>query len=201
MSVDPSIKLLQERAWAYLEQHLDKVYTYHNAAHAMEVCAAVEEFAPECNFTIFDLDALRLAAIFHDFGYLEASDNNESLALPYLNEFASACGIDRKLIEHAGTLIMETSFPYCPRSAAGKLLCDADIEYIGRSVFFRQAELFRLELTLQGKSFTDLEWWQYELDFLMQNDFYTPICRRNRDAGKLENTELVRQRIKAWQGS
>ena len=46
MSVDPSIKLLQERAWAYLEQHLDKVYTYHNAAHAMEVCAAVEEQKP-----------------------------------------------------------------------------------------------------------------------------------------------------------
>lgn len=199
MLSDQVIKSLRQQALDYLKKNLDKGYTYHNADHARDVCAAVEEFAPDADCTIFDLEALRLAAVFHDFGYLESAVDNEILALPYLRRFSSQYDIAGDLIERAGELILESSFPYCPKTAAGKLLCDADIEYIGRPVFWHQAELFRKELTLQGKSFTEEQWWQYELEFLLQNEFYSAACRRCRGEGRLDNIAQVRQRIGTFQ--
>ena len=74
---DLVIDELQSAALDYLEKHLDKHYTYHNVIHTVEVCDAVKVFAESSDWEQSVYTALRIAAIFHDFGYLERSNNYE----------------------------------------------------------------------------------------------------------------------------
>ena len=194
---DSLIDEVQYAALSYLEAHLDKRYTYHNAAHTLNVCNAVKLFAENLCLPPETYCSLRIAAIFHDFGYLEQSFDNEKLALPYLEEFGRKFDIDKKFLLHANDLILETVFPYTPLTPAGSLLCDADIEYIGRECFFEYAGLFREELAGDGIVYTDEQWWSLETDFLQENKFFTPICRSLRNVGRLSNLRIAQEHLLA----
>ena len=189
---DSVIEELQRAAAGFLEKHLERCYTYHNAAHTLEVCAAAKLFAELSGVPQDTRFALRIAAIFHDFGYLVRSFDNEQLAWPYIQDFGKRFGIDQNILLAANSMILETVFPYAPTTWGGKLLCDADVEYIGREVFFTQAAHFREELSAGNVVYTDKEWWSLELDFLQKNSFFTPVCQRLRNSGRLSNLKKVR---------
>lgn len=195
MSDNLTIANLQETALLYLEKNLDKHYTYHNALHTREVCAAAMEFAGCAMLNPAECQALHLAAIFHDFGYLVSSHDNEALALPYLQDFGQRFNISADLIARAHRLILETVFPYHPVSEAGKLLCDADIEYSGRPCFLSKAELFRQELAAENIIFEDREFLTLEIKFLEENSFFTDICKNLRRRGQLENLQKLRDML------
>ena len=184
---DSVIDELQSKALSVLECTLDKHYTYHNAAHTREVCDAVKLFTANSILPSATLTALRIAAIFHDFGYLVRSYDNELLALPYIKDFGREFGIEESVLMEAHDLISETVFPYAPVTPAGMILCDADIEYIGRKDFFVQAELFRQELSAEGVVYTDEQWWSLEVKFLQENCFFTPVCRNLRNSIRMQN--------------
>lgn len=188
---DSVIDKLQDEALSYLAGHLDKRYSYHNAQHTLEVCNGVKLFADQCDLPRSDYSALRIASIFHDFGYLERDYDNEKLAFPYMEDFGRRFNIPQQLLILADKLIMETAFPYFPVTPAGKLLCDADIEYIGRECFLTKAELFRQELAAGGVVYTDEQWWKLEMEFLQKNHFFTDVCRKLRDAGRVINIGKV----------
>lgn len=188
---DSLVDELQIAALSYLAEHLHKRYTYHNADHTLNVCNAVKLFAEKSTLSPGTTLALRIAAVFHDFGYLQQSFDNEKLALPYLKEFGDRFKIDEPILQQSGDLILETTFPYAPVTPAGKLLCDADIEYIGREEFFQQAELFRRELAADNIVYTDKQWWTMEIEFLQTNTFFTPVCQGLRNAGRLSNLQTA----------
>ena len=188
---DLIIDELQSAALEYLGKHLDKHYTYHNVGHTLEVCSAVKLFAENSNLASDVYYALRIAAVFHDFGYLESSSDNEKLALPYIEDFGRRWNIAGDILRAAYNMVLETVFPYQPASLAGQILCDADVEYIGRDSFLKKAELFRRDLAGEGMVFTEREWWKFELNFLQSNMFFSPACRSLRDAGRLRNLEKV----------
>lgn len=187
------IDKLQDEALSYLGENLDKHYTYHNAEHSLEVCNAVKLFTEKSDLPDFTIAALRIAAIFHDFGYLIRSNENEALAWEYIQEFGSRSNIDRKYLLAAHELILETVYPYKPQTPAGEILCDADIEYIGREGFVEKALLFRRELASEGTVFSDQQWWILELDFLKENTFFSSICKKMRTPGRLSNLEKARE--------
>ena len=119
------------------------------------------------------------------------------LALPFMMKFCKKYGVEENVSHRAGELIMETAFPYHPVSAAGELLCDADIEYIGRVCFFEKAGLFRQEMAALNHIYSDQQWWKLELDFLQNNQFFTAVCREKRSAGRLANIAKVKALLAA----
>ncbi len=195
MREDFSINDLRTVALDYLQMHLPKVYTYHNAEHSRDVCAALDEFIKIAPVADENILPLQIAGIFHDFGYIEKPYDNESLALPYIKKFAVQFGLAESTVNQAHELIMETVFPYHPHSVEGELLCDADIEYIGRADFIEKALRFRQELAGCGQTFSDREWWSMELQFLQDNTFFTPAVRSLREDGRQRNLQLVQQRL------
>lgn len=197
MARDFCIKTLQEAALSYLAEHLDRRYSYHNAVHSQDVCAALEEFLQSTAdpFEPSEREALQIAAIFHDFGYLVRPDENEICCREYVQMFGKEFALPPALQVRAMELIMETAFPYRPISAAGKLLCDADIEYIGRDIFWQRAADFRQELAAQGQVMTDLQWYCREVEFLRSNAFFTDTANRLRGALRMENLRQAEARL------
>lgn len=186
------------QALDFLTAGLPEVYAYHNALHTQDVCESLFEIAPTLALPESEIDALITAGVFHDFGYLDSYLDNEALALPYMKKFCQKAGIAETVVHRANELILETSYPYFPVSETGKLLCDADIEYIGRSFeyFISRADHLRHELAnVENLRFSDHQWIAAEVDFLQKNSFFSPVFRELRDAGRLSNLSLLKLKL------
>ena len=186
------------QALDFLTAGLPEIYTYHNALHTQDVCEALFEITPDLPLPTSEIDALLTAGVFHDFGYLDSYLDNEALALPYMSMFCKKAGIEETVVLRAHELILETRYPYHPVSEAGKLLCDADIEYIGRSFeyFISRADNLRYELAnAENLHFSDRQWFEAEVDFLQKNSFFSPVFRELRNAGRVSNLSQLKLKL------
>lgn len=194
---EEQILALKNSALAVLKARLPSCCTYHNSAHAERVFRAAEKLGRLEGLSPVELEDLRLAAVFHDFGYIESMFDNEKLAAKYMFEVGTPYGIDGARAERLAALVRETAYPYAPQSRLGKILCDADIEYVGDRDFEHQADCFRMELARQGKEFSDREWYEFEIRFLEGISFFTATGRQLYEAGRTNNLAALRNRLAA----
>lgn len=103
--------------WAEPHRH------YHDLAHLTAVLDAVHDLAGHAR----DLDAVRLAAWYHDAVYTGADDDEEKSARLAETEL-SALGLPADLIAETARLVRLTaSHDPAPGDSNGETLCDADL--------------------------------------------------------------------------
>ena len=88
---------------------------------------------------------------------------------------------------------MTTVIPQQPsQDILEKIICDADLSYLGTDSFFEKADLFRKELAGEDIVYTDRDWLKFELDFMEKHAYFTEAARKLRGPGKSRNTEKLR---------
>ncbi|TCO48667.1 putative metal-dependent HD superfamily phosphohydrolase [Kribbella antiqua] len=110
----------------YAEQHRH----YHDQQHLTEVLETVDELAGQAD----DVDAVRLAAWFHDAIYDPQADpgENEELSAQLAELELAAYGVDADRVDEVGRLVRLTAKHDCePDDANGAVLCDADLRILG----------------------------------------------------------------------
>lgn len=176
-----------------LEETLPDILTYHNAAHTREVIAACKEFATAENVKGDDLAILLTAAAMHDTGFLTQYKKNEVLACAFAEKELPQFGCDESEISKICRIIMATSIPQKPsQDILEKIICDADLSYLGTESFFEKADLLRKELAFQDITYTDKDWLKFELDFMETHSYFTEAARTLRGPDKTRNTEKLR---------
>lgn len=162
----------------------DRLY-YHSPEHTLDVLEKAEFLGNYENLTQRELLLLRLAALFHDTGFaLSAEDHEENscrFAEPYLNQLQLST--DEK--EEVRKAIIATRLPQTPQNRIGEILCDADLDYLGRDDFFPIAELLFRELQAGGKISTIEQWNNIQIAFLRQHRYFTEFSQINREPVKL----------------
>ena len=192
MRYDEIKKHLLER----LEAELPDGLFYHGVSHTLDVLRAVEEIARREGVTdTEELVLLKAAALFHDAGYIVQYENNEPVGADMAKSVLPEFGCSEEDAEKVAELILATAIPQNPRSHWAEILCDADLDYLGRDDFFPIADALRRELAFHGKSFSDDEWTHFELDFLKGHKYFTASERDLRDSGKKRNLEVLRGRL------
>lgn len=177
-----------------LEDTLPDILTYHNAAHTREVVAACREFAAVEDIEGNDLTLLLTAACLHDTGFLVQYKKNEQLACAFAEKELPRFGYAAKEIDMICRIIMATVIPQHPsQDILEKIICDADLSYLGTDSFFEKAGLFRKELAFQDIIYTDNDWLRFELDFMEKHSYFTGAARTLRGPGKMKNTEKLRE--------
>ena len=132
------------------------------------------------------------AALFHDAGMLINYKDHEiasvDIARNVLPDFSYSSGE----IADICSLIMVTKLPQRPESYEGQLLCDADMDNLGREDFFIQSFRLKLELELNGIATSSLKMWLSNLvQFLEDHKYYTKSAIEQRQQKKVKNlTEL-----------
>ena len=86
-------------------------------------------------------------------------------------------------VERVRSLIEATVFPCRPRTPGEEILCDADIEYLGRDAYEENAGRFRRELANTGRVFSDGDWRDFQDGFLSRVTFFSPAGRALRLPG------------------
>jgi predicted metal-dependent HD superfamily phosphohydrolase len=94
-------------------------------------------------------------------------------------------------------LIHATEIPHKPINKLQEIICDADLDYLGRSDFERIADNLRKELTEMGKITSRKEWDAIQVNFLKQHQFFTTTAIESRQKKKQENLQVVMDRLAA----
>lgn len=103
---------------------------YHTLAHIAHVLADIERAAP--TLTAVDVNAVRLAAWFHDAVYDSRANDNEERSAEYACETLRQFGLSDEMTARVRQLILATKTHQAPDGAAAcQLLLDADLAILG----------------------------------------------------------------------
>ena len=141
-----------------LENELPKNLAYHNLAHTKEVHEAAMRIGKEENITEKEMELLRIAALYHDSGWIYNGVGHEAISCEIVRKHLPDYGFNTDQIESICTIIMATKLPYTPENILQKIIMDADLDYLGTDTFFPRAESLRQELVSLGKLAEGADW-------------------------------------------
>ncbi|MFD2160897.1 Pycsar system effector family protein [Paradesertivirga mongoliensis] len=194
-NANPIIKSAEEYVFNLFKEKLPPDHVYHNYKHTFQTVKACKDLADAYNLTSRDLEILLLAAIFHDTGYIETYQGHEETSIRIFNEFING---DYPLedIKKVEELILSTKAGAVPDGTLQEILHDADYINIGKKKFIQRAELLRIEWErLLNKTYSDLEWAEIQLNFLISTNFVTEEAIVKLDDQREANIRIQRERI------
>ncbi|MBC7912724.1 MAG: HD domain-containing protein [Pyrinomonadaceae bacterium] len=194
-NANPIIKSAEEYIFNLFKDKLPPDHVYHNYKHTYQTIKACKDIASTYNLTSRELEILLLAAIFHDTGYIETYQGHEEISIKFFNEFING---DYPLedIKKVEELILSTKAGNKPDGTLQEILHDADYINIGKKKFFQRAELLRIEWErLLNKTYTDLEWAEIQLNFLISTNFVTEEAIVKLDDQREVNIRMQREKI------
>jgi uncharacterized protein len=175
-----------------LENQLPKHLYYHNPPHTVDVVQAAESIARQNNLDASDIQLVRTAALFHDTGLTITYKGHEEASIDLANKYLPGFGYEEHQIDTIARLIMATKMPQSPTCKLSEVLCDADLDYLGRPDYFAVSHRLRLEW-IYAMHYDDslLNWYLMQHDFLTHHNYFTATSRQNRNEGKKVNLGLI----------
>ncbi|NBX80306.1 MAG: guanylate cyclase, partial [Flavobacteriales bacterium] len=134
-----------------LQKNLSPKLYYHSINHTKDVVKAVERIALLEGVTDEGLFLLKTAAILHDAGFIERYEHNEPIGARMATEILPKYGYSEQHIKTIVELIHVTEIPHKPINKLQEIICDADLDYLGREDFEEIADRLRKELREMGK--------------------------------------------------
>ena len=174
---------------------LNVKYLYHDSRHTEDVIRQCQEIAYRESVTSEEIDLLKLAALYHDLGFLVQRANHEAAGVEIFLHEAADSEISSEDKEHIARLIMVTKIPQQPKSLLEAIICDADLDYLGREDFPAIAEFLYLELKSCGEMSDRTRWDELQLSFLQAHQYKTDSSRKLRNNGLENNLLFVRRRL------
>jgi predicted metal-dependent HD superfamily phosphohydrolase len=154
------------------------------------------EIAERENITKHDTRLLAVAAVYHDSGYLVQSDGHELISCDIVRQYLPKFQYTPQEINTICELIIATQIPQEPKSILEEILCDADMDYLGREDFFPTGRLLFEELINLGKISNEIEWNDLQRNFLNQHRYFTETSKNRRDVFKQQNVAMLENKEK-----
>jgi ligand-binding sensor domain-containing protein/class 3 adenylate cyclase/predicted metal-dependent HD superfamily phosphohydrolase len=178
-----------------LERGLSPMLHYHSIAHTKDVVRAVERYALLEGVTDEGLFLLKSAATYHDAGFVESYEKNEPIGARMAEEILPKYGYSEQHINQIKDLIFVTQIPHQPKNKLEEIICDADLDYLGRDDFHEIADKLRRELKEHGKIDSDRKWDEMQVAFLNMHKYFTQTAIASRQEKKAQNLKEVMERL------
>ncbi len=182
--------------FALFKEKLSKKLVYHNYKHTFEVVKEARQLSEGYHLSEEELEILLLAAWFHDTGYVSTYEGHEDESVEVATTFLREEGYAEESITQVARCIMATKHGQLTHHILEDILVDADIANIGKETFFATAELLRVEWEIfMNRTFSDLEWAQFQLDFLLSVSFRTQTAQAKYSKQLSKNIQAQRNHL------
>ncbi|HOK99563.1 MAG TPA: adenylate/guanylate cyclase domain-containing protein [Bacteroidales bacterium] len=186
---------LQEIILDRLEKELPPYLYYHNVKHTVDVITEVELIGWGEGVSDEEILLLKTAALFHDSGHIISYDNHEYFGTVLAREYLPKFNYTNEQIEIICELIMATKLPPKPKNLLEKIMCDADLDYLGRSDFIPVSNTLYRELKEQNKIGSLNDWNKLQLKFISGHQYFTQTALSLREVNKQKQIERIMQLI------
>ncbi|MBU0898744.1 MAG: hypothetical protein KKB03_03930 [Nanoarchaeota archaeon] len=161
---------------------------YHNFEHMQDVSnlcgihGKLERVSPDKIFL------LKSAGFVHDLIYVPGSKHNEETTVITIKDInmLPKIGYSKGEINFISRMIMATKNPTNPRDIYEMIICDSDLDHLGRDDFPEKSELLRIE-----NGVDEATWYgESQPEFLKDFSFYTNSAKKLRGAKLEENKKI-----------
>nr|WP_319399714.1 adenylate/guanylate cyclase domain-containing protein [uncultured Carboxylicivirga sp.] len=184
---------LQEEVLDIMEQNLPTTLYYHNIKHTIDVITEVELIGWAENLSEEEILTLKLAGLFHDSGHTRSYKDHELHGTHIAREILGNYNYPEDLIEKVCDLIMSTQFPPAPKNLMEQVICDSDLDYLGRSDFIPVSNNLYRELKERDMIGTLDEWNQMQLKFITKHQYFTETARSLREVKKQKQIDRLEE--------
>ena len=180
-----------------LKQELPNDLYYHGPHHTLDVIDSAERIGKSEGLNEEEIMLIKLAALFHDSGFLNKYQNNEVEGAKFAKEFLPKYGFTDQQVDLVEGMILATVIPQKPTNHLEEIICDADLDYLGRSKeeFDKISDSLAKELVKYKFLKTTSDWDPIQVKFLESHRYFTDTCKKDRRSGKIERLREIHDRI------
>ncbi len=143
----PNVDAAIDYALGRLERELSPRLYYHSVKHTRDdVLPAVTRLASVEGIASESLLLLRVAAAYHDIGFIEQYVDHEAIGIRIARTTLPRFGFSAYHVRLVAGMIPATRLPQAPTNLLEALLADADLDSLGRDDFFATSLALRAEL-------------------------------------------------------
>ena len=176
---------VKEKIFNELDEKLSKDLYYHGPHHTKDVLEASIRLAELEKIGQEDTLLIKTAAVLHDLGFINVYKEHEQEGIRLSKEILPEYGYSPEQIEKICGMIAATKVPQNPKNHLEKIICDADLDYLGRSDFSPISDTLFEELKARGIVEEVDKWNQMQLKFLNSHTYFTSSSIKTRNKNKL----------------
>lgn len=179
-----------------LSQNLPPTLYYHGVMHTLDVTKVAMQLAEAEGITDpTELCLLHTAALYHDAGFLVTYQEHEAASCQVARNVLPQFGYTSEAVEAICAIIMATRVPQAPATRLQQILCDADLDYLGRKDFPQIARMLFKEWHVRHFVDTEENWNQVQIRFMENHHYWTPTAKQWRQAGKEEHLRQLQEQL------
>ena len=187
---------IQEIILDKLERELPDYLFYHNVKHTVDVVTEVELIGWGEGCTDEEILLLKTAGLFHDVGHTVTYDDHEYQGTLIARKMLPEFNYTPEQIDRICAIIMSTKLPPKPTDLLEDIICDSDLDYLGRSDFIPVSNTLFKELKAQNKMGSLNDWNKLQVKFISGHQYFTKTARSLREVNKLLQIERIQSLIK-----
>lgn len=184
---------------AKLRAELSEQLHYHGLHHTLDVLKMAAEIGEQEGIGTHNMVLLKTAALFHDAGFVKNK---------HAGHEAEGCIIARAElpkfdyqpadIETICGMIMATKIPQSPTTLLEEIICDADLDYLGRNDFYRIGNSLFEEMLAYQLITDEFAWNRLQVSFLNAHRFHTRTNKQLREPVKRLYLEELKGVVAAY---
>lgn len=176
-----------------MKRELDPRLEYHRIEHTYDVLNAAIIIAEKEGVKQHELELIKTSAVFHDSGIIKTYIGHEVASAEIVHEVLPKFGYTSDEINQIAQMILTTQLPQGATNFLEQILCDADLDYLGRKDFFMiSVRLFHEWNILGIKKMNLKEWYHLQVEFLSSHHYFTQCAINLRREQKLRNLDQIK---------
>ncbi len=184
---------LHTEVFRILETQLPPYLTYHSPDHTARVIEKAEWIAGHEKVSAHDLDLIRIAALFHDIGFIRARNHHEEISGDICTGYLQQYHVHPDDIQKIYGMIMATRIPQQPDTLLEKIVADADLEYLGTSDFYPISQRLFEEFRHFDPLLTLEHFNEVQIHFMRKHHYHTAYCKKHRNPQKQAHLRALMQ--------
>ena len=186
---------LRNNALEILNSKLSKDLYYHCIHHTLDVLKVINQYMKREKISGQEAKLLRIGVLLHDIGYTVSIHDHELRGMEIAEKMMSQFGFSNNHIEIVKGLILSTRVPQKPKNKLEKMICDADLDYLGRPDFYKIGDLLYKEMKAYSNIENKKNWNKVQIKFLEAHQYHTDFARKNRQPNKEERIKELKRMV------
>jgi uncharacterized protein len=174
-----------------LKNELPSNLYYHSFSHVMDVLQAAITYAEMENISEYETTLLKTAVLYHDSGFIVQIKDHEMVGCDMVQATLPEFEFTDEEIKRIQGMIMATKIPQIPHNILEQIICDSDLDYLGREDFWQIGNNLYKELEIYGILNNQEDWNRLQLKFLSSHQYFTQSAINLRNEKKTQHLNRV----------
>ncbi|MEA1786043.1 HD domain-containing protein [Arenibacter sp. GZD96] len=183
---------LRKEILEVLKKKLSPKLTYHALSHTLDVLKVCNQYITREKIDSRTAKLLRIGALLHDIGFTVSHIDHEQIGAEIAQQMMQKYNFSQPDIDTVKGLILATKIPQSPKTHLEKIICDADLDYLGRMDFPEISEKLFQELKLFSVLSTREQWNRMQIKFLEAHRYHTEFAQKNRQPHKEKRISVIK---------